>query len=265
VIALCTDSSSLLPAAAALELGVAVAPIGVTLDGRSFEDGVDLDADTFYARLEQGARATTSQPTPGRFAELYEAAAARGATELLSIHVDERLSGTVGAATLAAREAPLPVTVVDSGTASFGVAICVLAAAEALAAGESVAAAVARIRRIAAGIGTVFVAGGAPNGRIASAPGLPLLTYTDGHTRPVGSASGLDDAAAAMSAFIAEQGKGLRVAVGHAGAATRSAADLLAEQLAVSGVVVDVTRYRVGPSVGAHTGPRSFGAFWWAP
>lgn len=78
MIRLCTDSSSLLPPSAAEDLGVAVAPIGVMLDGRSFEDGVDLDVDGFYARLEQGARATTSQPSPGRFTQLYEAAAASG-------------------------------------------------------------------------------------------------------------------------------------------------------------------------------------------
>lgn len=140
------------------------------------------------------------------------------------------------AATLAARDARVPVTVVDTGTASFGVAICVIAAAESLAAGGSVAEVSRRIHSVAAGIGTVFVAGGAPNGRITASPGLPLLTFVSGETRPVGSATDLDDAA-----------------------------DALAEQLALSPGFVDVTRYRVGPSVGAHTGSLSFGAFWWKP
>jgi DegV family protein with EDD domain len=265
MIALCTDSSSLLPPSVAVDLGVGVAPVDVTLDGRSFEDGIDLDVDAFYARLEQGARATTSQPSPGRLARLYEAAADSGATRVLSIHVDERLSGTVGAATLAARDARVPVTVVDTGTASFGVAICVMAAAESLAAGDSVAEVIRRINLVAAGIATVFVAGGAPGGRIASSPGLPLLSLVDGETRPVGTSADLDDAAAAMARYIAEQGEGLRIAVGHAARATRPAADALAEQLARSRGVVDVSRYRVGPSVGAHTGPLSFGAFWWTP
>lgn len=265
MIVLCTDSSSLLPPSVATELGVAVAPVGVSLDGRWFEDGVGLDVDEFYARLEQGAVATTSQPSPGRFAQLYEAAADGGATHVLSIHVDERLSGTVGAAFLAARDSRVPVTVVDTGTASFGVAICVMAAAESVAAGDSVAAAAERVRQIAAGIGTVFVAGGAPNGRIPASPGLPLLTFVDGETRPVGSATDFDDAAEAMALYIAEQEEGLRVAVGHAGPTTRSAADALAEHGALLPGVADVLRYRVGPSIGAHTGPLTFGAFWWRP
>jgi fatty acid-binding protein DegV len=261
----CTDSSSLLPPPIAEALGVSVAPVGVTLDGRAFEEGVDLDVDEFYAQLRLGARATTSQPSPGRFALLYEAAAAAGATHVLSIHVDERLSGTVGAATLAARDARVPVTVAGTGTASFGVAICVMAAAESLAAGRTVAEATERIRTVVAGLGNVFVAGGAPGGRVPSLPGLPLLSFVEGATRPVGSATDLLDAAEAMARYVCGQGEGLHVAVGHAAVATRAAADALAEQLAQLRTVVGVTRYRVGPSVGAHTGPLSFGAFWWRP
>lgn len=263
MIVLCTDSSSLLPPSAVVELGVAVAPIGIELDGTWLEDGVDLDVEGFYARLEQGGRATTSQPSPGRFSQLYEAAAEAGATQVVSIHVDGRLSGTVGAAGLAARGARVPVTVVDSGMASFGVAICVMAAAEALAAGRSVAEIAQIVHHVAAGVGNVFVAGGAPGGRVSGAPGLPLLSFVDGVTHPAGSATGLDDAAGAMARIIAEQGEELRVAVGHAGPSTRPAADALAEQVARSSGVLDVLRYRVGPSVGAHTGPLSFGAFWW--
>lgn len=263
MIAVCTDSSALMPASLVAALGVSVAPVGVTLDGRSFEDGVDLDVDGFYARMELGARATTSQPSPGRLARLYEAAAEAGATHVLSIHVDEKVSGTVGAATLAAREARIPVTVVDTGTASFGVAICVMAAAESLAAGRAIGEVIERLRTVAAGIGNVFVAGGAPGGRVSSAPGLPLLSFDEGATRPVGSATDLGDAAESMARYIAEQGEGLHVAVGHAAGATRPAADALAERVAQAGTATEVIRYRVGPSVGAHTGPHSFGAFWW--
>jgi fatty acid-binding protein DegV len=265
VIALCTDSSALLPSSLAAALGVSIAPVDVMLDGRSFKEGVDLDVEGFYSRLELGARATTSQPSPGRLARLYETAADGGATHVLSIHVDERASGTVGAATLAARDVSVPVTVVDTGTVSFGVAICVMAVAESLAAGRAVAEAIERMRTVAAGIGNVFVAGGAPGGRVPRRPGWPLLSYEDGATRAFASATDLDDAAESMARYIAAQGEGLSVAVGHAAGATRPAADALAEAIVRSDGAVEVIRYRVGPSVGAHTGPLSFGAFWWRP
>jgi hypothetical protein len=50
--------------------------------------------------------------------------------------------------------------------------------------------------------------------------------------------------------------------VGHAGPELEVAADRLAHDL-VREQVAAVERYRVGPSVGAHTGPDCFGAFWW--
>jgi fatty acid-binding protein DegV len=66
-----------------------------------------------------------------------------------------------------------------------------------------------------------------------------------------------------MAAHIDLEPGPLRAAVGHASAATAAAADALADELECSGSIVDVLRYRVGPSVGAHTGSLSFGAFWW--
>jgi hypothetical protein len=55
----------------------------------------------------------------------------------------------------------------------------------------------------------------------------------------------------------------VRAAVGHAAASTDPAADALAGSLASLAQVVGVERYRVSAAVGAHTGPLSFGAFWW--
>ena len=123
-LALCTDSSAQLPAALVTALGLEVVPISIAVDELAFDEP-DLDVDAFYAAIGARGRAATSQPSPGRFAEAYAAAHARGDREVLSIHVGGQISGTVGAAEIAAREAPLPVSVVDTGTASFGVGICV--------------------------------------------------------------------------------------------------------------------------------------------
>ncbi len=184
-IGLCTDSSAQLPASVVAAHELEVVPIGITVDGTPWDEG-DLDVELFYARLSAGSRATTSQPSPGRFAETYAALAARGVREVLSIHVASNVSGTIGSAELAAREAPVPVTVVDTGTASFGVGVCVLAAAEAIAAGGSAAEAVAAVERLAPSIGNVFVAGAAPGGArsVARRVAAPLLFRGhDGHAR----------------------------------------------------------------------------------
>lgn len=259
---LCTDSSALLPAWLAASLPLEVVPVGVVLDGE-LHDEPDLDVDAFYARLAVGGRATTSQPSPGRFAAAYAAAAARGAREVISIHVDGRVSGTLGSAELAAREAPLPVRVVDTKTASFGVGICVLAVADAVAGGAPPHEAAEVVAGLVPAIGNVFVAGSAPGGRVPTRTGLPVFSFVQGRSEALAAADSLEDSAAVMAAHVLLQAGPLRAAVGHAHASTAPAADQLARALERSGRVVEVLRYRVGPSVGAHTGPLSFGAFWW--
>jgi hypothetical protein len=146
-VAICTDSSALFPVGALDRLGITVVPIAITLDGEPFDAREDA-IDDFYARLSEGARATTSQPSPGEFLEAYARIEADGATEVLSIHLDARVSGTLASAVLAAREAPLPVSVVDTRTVSFGVGVCVRAAAEAIASGASVRDAAAIVGRL---------------------------------------------------------------------------------------------------------------------
>ncbi len=127
-LALCTDSSAQLPAALVAALGLDVVPISIAVD--------DL-VSPIWTSTGSTHRSTPAGAPPrlSRFAEAYAAAHARGDREVLSIHVGSQISGTVGSAEIAAREAPLPVKVIDTGTASFAVGICVLAAAEAIAAG----------------------------------------------------------------------------------------------------------------------------------
>lgn len=261
-LALCTDSSAQLPAALVASLGLDIVPMSIAVDDLVFDEP-DLDVDEFYAAIAAGGRAATSQPSPGRFAEAYAAARARGDREVLSIHVGSQISGTVGAAEIGAREAPLPVKVVDTGTASFGVGICVLAAAKAIAAGASALDAVNAIEKLVPSIGNVFVAPTAPGGRIPASAGTPVLSFVAGRAETLAPARSLERSAVIMAAHVRSQSGPLRAAVGHASVATAAAADALAAALGRSDAIVEVMRYRVGPSVGAHTGNLSFGAFWW--
>ena len=261
-IGLVTDSSAQLPAHLARELGVDVVPVGIILDDRPWDE-TDLDVDQFYDRLRRGARPTTSQPSPGRFADAYARAADLGAREVLSIHVAGAVSGTVEAAELAARETRIPITVVDTGTVSFGVAVCVIAAHDVLAAGGSVGDAVAAVERTGPTLRNAFVAGRAPGGRVPSAEGLPVLAFVGASAEALGSAETLEHAAELIAARVLSGDERITAAVGHADRTTSAAAGALAALLARSDRVAGLMRYRVGPSVGAHTGPLSFGAFWW--
>lgn len=261
-VALCTDSSALFPDGLAARLGVTVVPIAITLDDGPFDEHDD-GLDDFYARLAAGAEVTTSQPSPGAFLSAYVHAAERGASEVLSIHLDGRVSGTLGSAELAAREAPIPIRVVDTRTVSFGVGVCVRAAAAALANGGSADDAVAAAVTVGSTLGNVFVAHAGPRGRLPHVSGWSLLELTKGRAVPGAACDGLSEAIEAMAARVIHMEGPLCVAIGHAAPSTEPAADALASSLDRMPQVVEVERYRVGAAVGAHTGGLSFGAFWW--
>jgi fatty acid-binding protein DegV len=88
------------------------------------------------------------------------------------------------------------------------------------------------------------------------------MSFAEGRSETIGSAESLDEAAEIMALHVLSQGAPIGIAVGHAASSTARAADRLAAALTPR--AGPVLRYRVGPSVGVHTGPVSFGAFWWA-
>lgn len=276
MIGLCVDSNAQLPDELRDRFGVEVVALTVTVDGQAYREGGDLDADAFYAfyaaAAASGASApvvTTAAPSPGEFAAAYDALAERGATEILSIHIGSNASGTVNAARLAAADASVPVRIVDTGTASFAISCCLWEAASAIAAGASAAEAAAVAEAVAARCANVFVVGGLDLARaggrlgtaVTDAPGaVPVLSLVDGRIAAVAEVSSFDDAAAAMAAYICATGAELRVGIGIADAATAPLWQALEARLAAAAEVREVIRYRVGPSVAAHTGPGTAGA-----
>jgi DegV family protein with EDD domain len=268
-----TDSNSQIPPELIERYGIEVVPLTVTIDGVDYAEGEDLDADRFYELLDQAtSTVSTSQPSPGRIAEAYERLAVRGAMEILSIHLGSAMSGTLNSARVATGASPVPVRLVDTGTASFGVACCVWEAADALAAGAGIDEAASVAARVAARVGNVFVVKALDlaraGGRLAvgveqDVSAIPVLSLVDGEIRAVGQAHDVAEAAVVMADYITMAGEALKVAVGIA---DRQAAPLwtaLEEQLARAPQVREVVRYRVGPSVGAHTGPGTAGAFFY--
>jgi len=270
-VGICTDSNSQLPAALAERFAIEVVPLTVTIDGVEYLEGIDIDADSFYAHFANGRApvVSTSQPSPGQFAVAYEQLISAGCTDILSVHVSAAVSGTLNAARLAARTVPVPVRLVDSSTASFGISCCVWAAAEAVEAGASLDEAAQVAENLAPSIRNVFVVSSLDllrqGGRAAAATspgqGVQLLTLHDGEVQVLGAATDMVDAVISMASFAIGAGERVHVAVGHSDTLSAPLADALEDAVAAAANVVDVVRYRVGPSVGAHTGPGTSGCF----
>ncbi|MGH9243122.1 MAG: DegV family protein [Acidimicrobiales bacterium] len=269
-VGLVTDSNAQLPPELVGRYGIEVVPLTVVVDGTPYLEGVELDADAFYARFAAGVPSvSTAHPSPGQFATAFAAQAARGADEVLAVLIGSNVSGTVNAARLAADAAPVPVRIVDSGTASFGIACCVWEAGEALATGADVDQAAAVAETVAATVGNVFTvgalelarAGGRLVEEVGTGSGIPVLSLVEGTMRQAGEARDVDDAVDLMAGYVRGHGTGLRVAVGVADAAAGPLGQALETRLSGAPQIRDLVRYRVGPSVGVHTGPGTAGAF----
>ncbi len=136
------DTTSYLPAEVLAEHDVRLVSLYVALEGEQ-ERELDLltDLDGFYERLRaSGETVSTSQPSVGDFIEVYEPLLAEG-REIVSVHISAGISGTCESA-LQARERLSAegkggerIQVVDSRTAAGGMALVLLAAANAASSG----------------------------------------------------------------------------------------------------------------------------------
>ncbi len=228
------DSAAYLPQSIVDKYLLLVAPLSVELDGERYLEGVDITADEFYERLPSAKSVSTSQPAVGRFMELYRQAAETGAEEVLSIHIGSSISGTVQSARLASGSSSVPVTVVDTGQASFAEGLCVLEGIQALVEGKSATDAAVLVGAASRSVGNTFV---------VKAPTDLMAGHVEEAARTVGD-------------------RRLRVGVGH-GAAQEIAAALRARIAEIEGVE-EVIEYVVGPAVGAHTGAGTAGAVYLA-
>ena len=140
MIKIVTDSTCDLPKAWFTRYNITVVPINIQFGKHTYREGMDIDPETFYSQInDQGELPTTSQPSIGEFQEIYESLAADG-SEILSIHVTSKLSGTWQTAALTARQlkGSIKIAPVDSQTGSVGLGLMVREAAQLVTAGLTV-------------------------------------------------------------------------------------------------------------------------------
>ena len=128
---------------------IRIAPIPIQFGEETFEEGVDIDRDLFYKKIEEtGIMPTSSQPTPAWFGRYYKELHQQGHS-ILVITVTEKHSGTYNSATMAKSLAPeADVHVFDSKSISLGTGWMVLEAVRAIKAGVTKSDVVSRIEGI---------------------------------------------------------------------------------------------------------------------
>ncbi len=267
-VAVVTDSTSYLPAELVSEHAIEVVPLQVVIGGTSYDEGSGASASSVADALRKWQPVTTSRPAPATLLQAFEAAAERGCDAVVSVHLSSQMSGTVESARLAAKDSPVPVEVVDSGSLGMGLGFAVVSAAMAAAEGRP-ADEVARVARDRAAASTaVFYVDTLEylrrGGRIGAAAAMlgsalavkPLLHLVDGHIEPLEKVRTAAKAIARLEdVAVGHAGtRSVDVAVHHLASAER--ADALAERLrgrlpGLAGLHVS----EVGAVVGAHVGP----------
>lgn len=271
MIHLVTDSTSDIALADAEALGVHVVPLIVRFGEEQYRDGVDIDADQFYTKLEHTAiHPTTSQPSPDVFATLYRTLLADPDDHVVGLHISAKLSGTLQSATLAAQDFDRSrIHLVDTESVSGGLQLLVRAALDDIKAGDDAALVAEKANRRRSKV-TIMVLldtltylhrGGRIGRAQAFVGGLlnvkPLIAVRDGEVvpiaRPRSRSKGIDLIVEHIRSSLPLRG----LAEFHA-AAAESMTDL---ETRVGAAVSNVTAVlgRIGPVVGAYSGPGGLG------
>jgi DegV family protein with EDD domain len=266
-----TDSTAGVAAPVAKKAGLRVVSLSVILGSRtSLEEDLDLDA--FYRELAaSGQSASTSQPSPAQFAEVFAGEAAAG-NDIVGVLISSRLSGTYQAAQSAAAEVRMrhpdaSIELVDSGSSAMELGMAALAAATSAVGGAAPAAVAAAARATMARSRVLFVPQTLEylrrGGRIGPAAALagtalqiyPVLTVENGEAALQGRVRGRRHAIERLferfEADVASRGFA-QAFVQHAYAAD-SARQLAERVSSLSGQTTPV--WPLGATIGVHVGP----------
>ena len=267
-----TDSTSDLPLELANSLGIEIVPLNVHFGDDEYKDRVDLMPRRFYEMLTTGdVFPRTSQPSVGEFIDVYERLAP-DADGIVSIHVSEKVSGTMNSARLASQQAKVdcPIEVVDTYQASMGVGLVALEAARVANSGGDMSQVTLAVRDIITRCQCFVLLDTLEylhkGGRIGKAQAMlgnllrirPLIIVQDGEVHPLGKERTRRKGVAKLIQTTADFAPILELAVMYS--TTPNEAMSLASGL--SSLIEGDQEPRVlqfGPTLGTYVGPGALG------
>ena len=265
-----TDSTCDLPVDIAEALGVTVVPLFVFFGEQSYRDGVDITREQFFDRLTAGndVHPHTSQPGVGDFLAVYKELTEQG-HEVVSVHVSDKISGTMNSARLAKAELPdAKIELIDTGLAALALGLVVKFAAEAATGGKSFDEVVAAAKEASKKTRCYFMPATLEflqkGGRIGKAGAIiggllsikPILTLIDGEVHSFTKVRTEMKAISKLKEIASEGGTYAEVGIIHEGQsemadALMSHLEALSDKPLIEG--------KIGAVVGTHTGPGAIG------
>lgn len=264
------DSTADLDTVTQSRLGLAMVPLVVNWDGKTFRDKIDLSATDFYRRL-RGSRSLpkTGAPSLAAFEGVFREQLKQH-DSLICINLSGNLSGTHDVARRAAESVdPQHIWLVDSGSVSICVGwlaeIAVNKAAEGLGTADIVAHLEdvrGRLRILALLETLTFLQRGGRIGRAAALAGTllnvkPILSVLDGEVAPVERVRTMKGALRRLVELVGAQGPIERLGVMHADSPAN--AQEVEQLLHARFPEIAMDRGELGPVVGTHGGPGVIG------
>ena len=266
-----TDSSGDLPPDLVEKHQITVLPCYVVVNDQEYKDGVDIQADDFYQRLQTESRTpTTSQATAADFQEVYERLLGQG-DQVISIHVSAKLSGTLNSAhqAKAALDDNPAIEIIDSGLASIALGLAVLDAAILVEEGGSHEEIADKVRQGLLSHHALFSLDTLEylqkGGRIGKAQAFlgsmlsvkPILRLQDGEVHPVERPRNRDRALRRLVELAQDLGPVRRLSVIHSTDPQRMGA--LKQELTGLLPADQIIEARFGSTLGTYIGPDALG------
>lgn len=271
-IAIVTDSTCDLPDSVLQENHIHVVPLRIVYETREYRDRLDITAEKVYELLDQEIP-KTSLPLTADVMEILDGLMAQGYTDVVYLSISAGLSGSYNLIRLLIQEySGFNIEVVDTCTLSMGLGFLVLEAAREAKRSGDAKAVVARVEKIRARMGALFVIKTLEylrkGGRIGKVEGTlgtlldikPIIGVGfDGIYHTMAKVRGFKNSVAKMLEMTKQQylGKNINVAIVH-GSSPAEANELLGEIKKFATVCESVVT-QVCPVLGIHTGPGLLG------
>jgi DegV family protein with EDD domain len=274
-VAIVTDSTAYLPNDILKQYSITVTPQILIWGDETFQDGVDIQPDEFYSKLETAKiMPTTSQVAIVTMKTTFEKLLEAG-FDVLGIFLSAKLSGTMQSATQALEMLPkaaAKIAIVDSNSTSMAMGFHVLTAARAALSGGGLTECKELAEEARKHTGVYFVVDTLEflhrGGRIGGAQALlgsalnlkPLLELRDGRIESVEKVRTKSKAVNRMIDLVVEKVSGrtpVRLATLHANAEGEAKSALEAASARLN--PVEQILASVSPVIGSHAGPGTVG------
>jgi DegV family protein with EDD domain len=251
----------------AKDLEITVIPLNVQFGRETYKDRVDLTAEDFYHKLENSSTLpTTSAPSPGFFAEVFDDLAIKH-SQILGVFLSRKFSATYESAVQGVKlmKRKCQVEIVDSTLGIMGQGLLVMEAAKKALAGASLGELVGMISEtiprihVRITLDTLeYLARGGRIGKVQALMGAmlkmnPILGIKDGVAFPFARVRSRAKATDWLYEFASKFSQVKALAVEYGTNATEAKA--LAKRIASVFPKVPIYLSNVSPVIGTHAGP----------